>query len=262
MPELVRSCSLYAHAPPAACRTVPCRIEPWHKPTYSTPKSTSSTGAASQSTAPKMASTSLTPDMSESAIPASEPDADSVLDPGSPSTVSTRSMEADAVFDDDTDSNYAEDWASDITSLKSDVWRHVYENGRRYHSYREGKYHFPNDEKESNRIEIEHHNQGLQLGGRLHLAPLDHPQEIIDLGTGTGIWCIDVGEMYPSARVVGVDLSPIQPEWVPPNVSFEIDDFEADWWGCCIRFLHPFPSRTHLPHPTLASSRHFCTQSI
>ncbi|GAB7356487.1 hypothetical protein MBLNU459_g7246t2 [Dothideomycetes sp. NU459] len=147
--------------------------------------------------------------------------------PSSPSVAP--SMEADSNYDEETDSNFADDWASDTTSLKSEVWNHVYENGRRYHSYRQGRYHFPNDEKESNRMDIEHHNQGLQLGGKLHLAPLDHPQEIIDLGTGTGIWCIDMGEQYPSARITGMDLSPIQPEWVPPNVIFEIDDYEADW---------------------------------
>ncbi len=28
-------------------------------------------------------------------------------------------------------------------------------------------------------------------GGRLHFSPLENPQHIIDLGTGTGIWAID-----------------------------------------------------------------------
>lgn len=38
-----------------------------------------------------------------------------------------------------------------------------------------------------------------------------------------------VGEQYPSALVQGVDLSPIQPSWAPPNVKFVIDDAEAQW---------------------------------
>lgn len=29
--------------------------------------------------------------------------------------------------------------------------------------------------------------------------------------------------------MVGIDLSPIQPSWVPPNVSFILDDIESDW---------------------------------
>ncbi|KAG6107599.1 hypothetical protein E4U14_004090 [Claviceps sp. LM454 group G7] len=33
------------------------------------------------------------------------------------------------------------------------------------------------------------------------LAPIgDHPQKILDIGTGTGIWAIDVGDRYPSAK--------------------------------------------------------------
>ncbi|KKA16612.1 UMTA methyltransferase family protein [Rasamsonia emersonii CBS 393.64] len=34
---------------------------------------------------------------------------------------------------------------------------------------------------------------------------------------------------FPSARVIGNDLSPIQPAWVPPNLEFVVDDFEKDW---------------------------------
>jgi len=29
--------------------------------------------------------------------------------------------------------------------------------------------------------------------------------------------------------VIGTDLSPIQPEYVPPNLRFEIDDADDDW---------------------------------
>lgn len=38
-----------------------------------------------------------------------------------------------------------------------------------------------------------------------------------------------VGDEYPEADILGVDLSPIQPNWVPPNVRFIVDDFEAEW---------------------------------
>ena len=40
-----------------------------------------------------------------------------------------------------------------------------------------------------------------------------------------------MADQYPSAVVTGVDLSPIQPGWVPPNVKFIVDDFNDDW-GC------------------------------
>lgn len=51
----------------------------------------------------------------------------------------------------------------------------------------------------------------------------------MDLGTGTGIWAIDFGDTHPSASVTATDLSPIQPEIVPPNVEFQIDDFCSAW---------------------------------
>ena len=38
-----------------------------------------------------------------------------------------------------------------------------------------------------------------------------------------------MGDLYPSAQVLGCDLSPIQPEWVPPNVKFMVDDVESAW---------------------------------
>jgi cyclopropane fatty-acyl-phospholipid synthase-like methyltransferase len=67
------------------------------------------------------------------------------------------------------------------------------------------------------------------LSRRLHLAPISSPHRILDVGTGTGIWAIDAADKYPSADVVGTDLSPIQPSWVPPNCRFEVDDAERRW---------------------------------
>jgi hypothetical protein len=34
--------------------------------------------------------------------------------------------------------------------------------------------------------------------------------------------------MIPSAIVKGIDLSPIQPSWIPPNVRFEVDDYNKE----------------------------------
>ncbi|KAF6823752.1 methyltransferase [Colletotrichum plurivorum] len=66
--------------------------------------------------------------------------------------------------------------------------------------------------------------------GRLYLAPIgDYPQRVLDLGTGTGIWAIEFAEQFPSAEVYGIDLSPTQPDWVPTNVKFQIDDLEGNW---------------------------------
>jgi len=38
-----------------------------------------------------------------------------------------------------------------------------------------------------------------------------------------------VADKFPSAEVIGTDLSPIQPTWVPPNLRFVVDDLEDEW---------------------------------
>ena len=40
-----------------------------------------------------------------------------------------------------------------------------------------------------------HHTYLLMLGGQLHIVPFqENPQRILDVGTGTGIWAIDMAE--------------------------------------------------------------------
>ncbi|KAI5845230.1 S-adenosyl-L-methionine-dependent methyltransferase, partial [Morchella snyderi] len=120
--------------------------------------------------------------------------------------------------------------ACSVNSAANSIFEYRFENGRRYHAYRDGKYAFPNDEVEQVRLDILHHISLLVLRGELHTAPLcPNPTKILDVGTGTGIWAIDMGEQYPTAEVIGTDLSPIQPTWVPPNVNFLIDDAESEW---------------------------------
>jgi trans-aconitate methyltransferase len=52
---------------------------------------------------------------------------------------------------------------------------------------------------------------------------------VSDFGTGTGIWAIEFADDFPTALVIGTDLSPIHPRSVPPNVEFYIDDVESEW---------------------------------
>ncbi|OTB03948.1 hypothetical protein M426DRAFT_59510 [Hypoxylon sp. CI-4A] len=132
-----------------------------------------------------------------------------------------------------TDAGYESDsGTSASTSVSSSIWDFSFENGRRYHKFREGRYNFPNDDIEQEREDMKHAMVKM-LCQHLHFAPIgDNPQEILDVGTGTGIWVIEMGDAYPSANVLGIDLSPIQPQWVPPNVRFLVDDVESQW-------LHP-----------------------
>ncbi|CCT75453.1 related to TAM domain methyltransferase [Fusarium fujikuroi IMI 58289] len=130
--------------------------------------------------------------------------------------------------------------SSSSTSLNTSIYQHAFENGRRYHQYRHGTYPIPNDDAEQNRDDMKHAMMLELTNGNLFFSPIvQNPQKIIDLATGTGIWAIDVADKYPSASVVGVDLSPIQPSWVPPNLKFLVDDIEDEWMhGGDFDFVH------------------------
>lgn len=40
---------------------------------------------------------------------------------------------------------------------------------------------------------------------------------------------MDFADIHPEATVIGTDLSPIQPAFVPENLRFEVDDCCDDW---------------------------------
>ncbi|KAK3301263.1 S-adenosyl-L-methionine-dependent methyltransferase [Chaetomium fimeti] len=94
-------------------------------------------------------------------------------------------------------------------------------------------YPFPNDNPENDRMEEQYEIIKMVMDGRLHLAPFSRdrpPRHVLDVATGTGIWAVEMGDKYPEAEIVGTDLSPIQPAFVPPNVHFFIEDSSEDWY--------------------------------
>jgi hypothetical protein len=104
--------------------------------------------------------------------------------------------------DDENDDNDAPDDESDSAfdggslledetdTLASSILNHRMENGRQYHAYRDGAYWGPNDELAKEILDFAHHMYLLTLDQKLHLAPIENPQTILDVGTGTGIWAI------------------------------------------------------------------------
>lgn len=64
------------------------------------------------------------------------------------------------------------------------------------------------------------------MDNRVMHAPIVTPLQIIDVGCGTGIVTRHLGNAYPSARVYGIDLSPVPipagPH--PPNVEYILGD--------------------------------------
>ncbi|KAK3047049.1 hypothetical protein LTR09_011474 [Extremus antarcticus] len=128
----------------------------------------------------------------------------------------------------DGDSGFGEG-ALSTASVQSSIFDYEEEYGRSYHAFRRGKYVMPNDDREQERMDIHYHSLRMTMEDKLFIAPIEHPTAILDAGTGTGIWAMDTADDYPAASVIGVDISPIQPTAVPPNLEFQIMDLDEDW---------------------------------
>lgn len=89
----------------------------------------------------------------------------------------------------------------------------------------------PSDSLEEARLDLAHECTYRISGHSLYHAPLrkEYLHRVLDFGTGTGIWAIEIADANPQADVLGIDLTPLQPRWIPVNCRFEIEDFEEDW---------------------------------
>jgi hypothetical protein len=83
--------------------------------------------------------------------------------------------------------NYDPDKIAETARTEASSTRdYKYENGRRYHAYREGSYPMPNDDLMIEHERIAHAMFGLILNDRLFLPPIE-PKNVFDLGTGIGL---------------------------------------------------------------------------
>ncbi len=99
-----------------------------------------------------------------------------------------------------------------LISIPSSICDFNFESGARQHKYREGQYVFSNDELEQDREDIKHAMIVDLRGGKLHVSPNgDHLQANIDLGIGTGIWCMDSWDHVSSASIIRL---PENGQWV------------------------------------------------
>ncbi|KAF5570670.1 methyltransferase [Fusarium phyllophilum] len=118
-----------------------------------------------------------------------------------PVATAAQALEVDDLAEgEEDDPGLGEDSESSTASITSSILHYRTINGRTYHSERGNAAYW-------------HHMFTLSQDGELYFAPLD------DKIQAYGPWC----------EVIGTDISPIQPSWVPPNVKFEIEDFNQDW---------------------------------
>ncbi|KDN60643.1 putative TAM domain methyltransferase [Colletotrichum sublineola] len=111
------------------------------------------------------------------------------------------------------------------------------ENGRTYHSMSPGKYPFPNDTIEQERLgewsdggkpacrpgtdrlgnmttALQHQIWDVTLNHKLCMCPKNYgrAKNVLDAGTGTGLWAIDYADAHPEAKVVArISRSPAIP---------------------------------------------------
>jgi ribosomal protein L11 methylase PrmA len=81
-------------------------------------------------------------------------------------------------------------------------------HGRTFQNFKDAEYWGPNDDKQNNALDLQsvnkllgmdrrvsnlyasHHMTLILHDNKLHLAPLENPQTVLDVGTGTGIWAM------------------------------------------------------------------------
>jgi len=142
------------------------------------------------------------------------------------------------------DSGFDSDYTDERMSITSSMYEYRY-GKRRYHGVLGNPYPFPNDRLEMERLDELQCCMHALIGTNI-VAPIGRkPTQIVDVGTGTGAWVIEVADCYGTAVVSGTDISPIQPTSVPPNSEFiamdlndglEFDDGSTDLVHS--RYLH------------------------
>ncbi|TXC02082.1 hypothetical protein FocTR4_00009442 [Fusarium oxysporum f. sp. cubense] len=159
---------------------------------------------------------------SQSLNPAETPSSPAVASPPQQTDIIAANDEHDNEVEDDADSTLGTDAESSTASVSASILEYRRSQGRTYHSDKfTTNYFLPNDDQQLESVDLTYIGRATD--------PFVLRQKVLDVGTGTGIWAIEFADRHPNAEIIGTDLSPCQPEWVPPNVRFEIDDAALNW---------------------------------
>ncbi|CAI6093769.1 unnamed protein product [Clonostachys chloroleuca] len=139
--------------------------------------------------------------------------------------------------EDDDDDNSLDETLSNFSSVSEDSLPPIHAFGFTYHG--SGRILWPNDEAGGRVMDLQHHLWKSCLGGNLTdtRLPIEKPNfaepsfHILDVGTGTGIWAIEMALRYPQATILGMDISSsLLPKDVPSNLTFEVADITEEPW--------------------------------
>ena len=90
----------------------------------------------------------------------------------------------------------------------------------------------PTIDSEATRLVNQHQLWLKTLNGRLHTCPISEKlKNVLDVGTGTGIWAIDYAMAHPEASVYAFDISAPQASIAHLNCKLFKYDAEGDWQG-------------------------------
>ncbi|KAF3022437.1 hypothetical protein E8E14_007917 [Neopestalotiopsis sp. 37M] len=92
-----------------------------------------------------------------------------------------------------------------------------------------GSYFMPNDEEEQTRLLLVNECYKSAFGDVPTTVDLEDPTSILDIGTGTGEWAMDMADRFPDCEVTGTDIADIFPKYAGQNIFWEIDNAELEW---------------------------------
>ncbi|KIM31824.1 hypothetical protein M408DRAFT_327242 [Serendipita vermifera MAFF 305830] len=87
--------------------------------------------------------------------------------------------------------------------------------------------------EEGGRLDEQHNMLKEHLGGLFPCPDVvaqvmaggeEQTKSVLDLGSGSGVWCLDVAHQFPQAQVIGLDTAPNLQQTKLPNCKFEIWD--------------------------------------
>jgi len=142
------------------------------------------------------------------------------------------SLEVDPAIlsSDDSSTDDSGSLASSTTSVAESIFNYRRLHGRPYSSSHTTEYWNPVDDVQNEAFDFLHNAHVMLSDDKLFQAPIgDDPANVLDVGTGTGIWAIDFAHQFPNAKVTGTDMNATQPSWVPKNCDFIVDDVLLDW---------------------------------